>query len=110
MGRKNERSSKIRFTVTARRLRIDPDEKRRAYIERLEDAFKDLDAIISLPGTPQKMKVRATDTLVRVIKGCYEIVRDIDVEDLESELEKIKAEAEAGKEGEPGYTVQSPPP
>jgi len=110
VGRKNERPPKIRFTVTARRLTIDPDRKRLAYVERLEEALKELDAIISLPGTSQKMKVRATDTLVRVIKGCYEIVRDVDVEDLESELEKIKAEAEAGKEGDPGYTVQGPPP
>jgi hypothetical protein len=109
VGRENEGSSEIRFKVTVRRVRIDPQRKRREYVERLEELLKELDAIISSPNTPRKLKLRAIDTLVRVIRGCYEIVRDVDVEDLESELEKIKAEAEENQEeGDLGYTVQGP--
>ncbi|MFH0849380.1 MAG: hypothetical protein V1924_00395 [Candidatus Bathyarchaeota archaeon] len=108
MERASERPAKIRVNVTLRRLRIDPQRKRRDYVERLEELLTELDAIISSPSTPRKMKLRAMDTLVRVIRGCYEIVRDVDVEDLESELEKIKTEAEGDQEGDLGYTVQGP--
>lgn len=109
MGRTSERPENIRVNVTARRFRIDPQKKRREYVERLEELLKELDAIISSPSTPRKLKLRAVDTLVRVIRGCYEIVRDVEVEDLESELEKIKAEAEENQEeGDLGYTVQGP--
>jgi len=111
MGRENEGSSEIRFKVTVRRVRIDPQKKRREYVERLEELLKELDIIINNPNTPRKLKLRAIDTLVRVIRGCYEIVRDVDVEVLESELEKIKAEAEGNQEeGDLGYTVQGPAP
>ena len=79
VGRENEGSSEIRFKVTVRRVRIDPQKKRREYVERLEELLKELDAIISSSSTPRKLKLRAVDTLVRVIRGCYEIVRDVDV-------------------------------
>jgi hypothetical protein len=107
MGRTGEGPEEIRVRVTLRRVRIDPQRKRREYVERLEVLLKELDAIISSPSTPRKLKLRAMDTLVRVIRGCYEIVRDVDVEDLESELEEIKTEAEENQEeGDLGYTVQ----
>jgi len=103
----------IRFKVTARRVRIDPEEKRRRYIDRLERLIEQLDGMISSPRVPRKLKLRAMEVLIKTIGTCYGIVSDVEVEMLEDELKELKeedrrAEAETG-EAAIGYTIDEDP-
>jgi len=96
---------KIRVFITARRVRIDPEEKRTQYIARLERLIADLDRIIAKPKTSAKNRLRAMDILIRAVTSCYGIVRDAEVEQLERETEEVKTESE-GKEKDLGYDIE----
>ena len=100
--------TRVRFFITARRVRIDPAEKRAEYIDRLERLVEQLDGMISSRGVRQKVRLRAMDVLIRTIGTCYGIVSDIEVEELEVELETLKEENRRVKEarGELGYEVE----
>jgi len=100
--------TRVRFFITARRVRIDPVEKRAEYIDRLERLVEQLDGMISSRGVRQKVRLRAMDVLIRTIGTCYGIVSDIEVEELEVELETLKEENRRVKEarGELGYEVE----
>jgi len=100
-----ERETKIRVFITARRVRIDPEEKRTQYIARLERLIADLDRIIANPKTSAKNRLRAMDILIRAVTSCYGIVRDAEVEQLERETEEVKTESE-GKEKDLGYDIE----
>ena len=99
-----EKAAKVRVTITARRVRIDPEERRSKYIKRLEQLIEQLDAIISSSRTSQKLRLRAIDILRKTIDTCYGIVSDIEVEQLERELEEAKEEE--GGDRELGYEVE----
>jgi len=105
--------TRVRFTITARRVRIDPAEKRAEYIGRLERLIEQLDGMISSPRVPRKLKLRAMEVLIRTIGTCYGIVSDIEVEDLEDELTRLKEENRRGEEeaGDQalGYTFEEDP-
>jgi len=105
--------TRVRFTITARRVRIDPAEKRAEYIGRLERLIEQLDGMISSRGVKRKMKLRAMEVLIRTIGTCYGIVSDIEVEELEDELTRLKEENRRGEEeaGDQalGYTVEEDP-
>ena len=100
--------ARVRFFITARRVRIDPAEKRAEYIDRLERLVEQLDGMISSRGVRQKVRLRAMDVLIRTIGTCYGIVSDVEVEELEDELTRIKEENRRGEEarGELGYEVE----
>ena len=100
--------ARVRFTITARRVRIDPAEKRAEYIGRLERLVEQLDGMISGRGVKGKVKLRAMEVLIRTIGTCYGIVSDVEVEELEVELETLKEENRRVKEarGELGYEVE----
>jgi len=100
--------ARVRFFITARRVRIDPAEKRAEYIGRLERLVEQLDGMISGRGVKGKVKLRAMEVLIRTIGTCYGIVSDVEVEELEVELETLKEENRRVKEarGELGYEVE----
>jgi len=104
VGTLAEKAAKVRVTITARRVRIDPEERRSKYIKRLEQLIEQLDAIISSSRTSQKLRLRAIDILRKTIDTCYGIVSDIEVEQLERELEEAKEEE--GGDRELGYEVE----
>jgi len=66
--------------ITARRVRIDPEAKRAQYLNRLELLIQEFDAIIAAPEGYEDIQLDAMDTLIRAVRLCYTIVRDIDVE------------------------------
>lgn len=103
-----EKAAKIRVTITARRVRIDPEEKRSKYIGRLEELIAQLDAIIANSRTSQKLRLRAMDILRKTIDTCYGIVSDIEVEQLERELEEAKEE-DKGEARDLGYEIEEAP-
>jgi len=104
MGQAAEFQAKIRFRITARRVRIDPEEKRSQYIARLEQLIAQLDRIIANPKTSAKNRLRAMDILIRAITSCYGIVSDVEVEILEKETEEVKTEGEGEKDL--GYEIE----
>lgn len=92
---------RVRLSITARRVRIDPLKKRRSYIRRLERLMRECDGIISDPGGYEEIQVQAMAILIRAIKVCYELVTDEQVEALEEEFEALKRRvAERDRAGE----------
>jgi len=99
---------KVRLWVTARRVRINPEAKRRSYITRLEGLWRQLDAMIVDPLADEATKIRAMNTLIRCLYIVYGMVEAVEVEDLEAEVEEAE-----GEEGQPkealGYRLPKPP-
>jgi len=81
---------KVRLAITARRVHIDPESKRREYIQRLERLMEQLDEMMADPGSVREIQLKAMGILIKAISACYAMVRDIDVENLEREVEEIK--------------------
>ena len=98
----------IRITrATPRRLRIDPEEKRLEYLDRLEALLQQLSQMVNSKETPMKHKLKAMDILIKTIKNCCIIITDIEIEELEDELQTI--EEETTKTKDLGYTIQEDP-
>jgi len=108
-----EAPSRIRLLVTARRVRIDPARKRARYILRLEGVMRELDRMISDPEGFDEIQVKAMNAMIRAVRMCYRMVRDVDVERLEDELEELKRENKEAKERrggqELGYEIEEDP-
>lgn len=67
----------------------------------------ELDGIIADPVGFERIQLDAMKVLIRAVSMCYNIVRDVDVEMLEDELERIREdEREARERGELGYEVE----
>ncbi|MCK5670317.1 hypothetical protein KAI10_02955, partial [Candidatus Bathyarchaeota archaeon] len=99
----------IRITrPTPRRIRINPEEKRREYLDRLETLLQQLSQIVTSKETPMKHQLKAMDSLIKTIKNCLEIITDIEIEELEDELQKIEEETTKTKK-DLGYTIQEDP-
>lgn len=90
MERTFDEEQRIRLSITLRRVRIDPREKRREYIERLERLMEECDRIISDPQGWEDIQVQAMGILIRAIRVCYDLVTDEQVDQLEEEFEKLK--------------------
>jgi len=52
--------------------------------------MKTCDAIVADPETPEDVKVKALAVLIRAVKVCYEIVTDVEVEQIEEKAEEIR--------------------
>jgi hypothetical protein len=78
------------------------------YLARLEGLMGELDGIIADPVGFERIQLDAMKVLIRAVRMCYSIVRDVDVEMLEDELEGIKEENRRAGEarGELGYEVE----
>lgn len=73
--------------------------------------MRQLDKIIADPGGIEDIQVKAMALLIRCVDICYGIVRDVEVEQLEREYEKIKEENRRAREdqGEKdlGYDIET---
>ncbi|HUS78363.1 MAG TPA: hypothetical protein VM050_06865 [Patescibacteria group bacterium] len=80
----------------------------------MELLIQELDGIIADPEGFEEIQLQAMDTLIKAVRLCYTIVRDVDVELLESELETIKERSREAQEGrgdeELGYELPEDPP
>jgi hypothetical protein len=102
VARKSYRGQRVRLSITARRVRIDPRKKRRSYIRRLERLMRECDRIISNPEGYEELQVKAMAILIRSIVVCYDLVTDEQVEALEEEFEALKRRiAEKNRAGKP---------
>ncbi len=103
VARKSDGGQRVRLSITARRVRIDPRKKRRSYIIRLEKLMAECDRIISDPGGFEELQVKAMAILIRSIRVCYELVTDEQVDSLEEEFEALKRRiAERDREDKSG--------
>jgi hypothetical protein len=113
LRRKGRASKEIKVHLTARRVRIDPEAKRAKYLNRLEKLIHELDGIIIDPEGIEDIQLQAMNVLIKAVRLCYSIVRDIDVEVLEVELEEIKERNRRAREkrGEEdlGYEIEEDP-
>ena len=90
MGGEVYRGQSVRLRITARRIRIEPDKKRRSYIRRLEGVMRTCDTIVADPETPEDVRVKALAVIIRAVKVCYNIVTDVEVEMIEAEAAEIR--------------------
>jgi hypothetical protein len=87
-------STTIDLETAARRSNINPDRKRNEYLEKLELMIRELENMNANPSLIDSKKLKAMDVAIRAVRMCYNIVRDVDVEEIEAELEKIKEATE----------------
>jgi len=105
--RKNSFSSKIRFQITVRKIRISPEKKRKTYIKRLERLIRILDRIIANPEGVEEIQLRAMEVLIKAVRLCYTIISDMEVEELEREVEDLKRrEEKAGGKDRIEYVIK----
>jgi len=113
ISRKCEVPRKVKVSLTTRRVRIDPEAKRAKYLNRLELLIQELDGIIVDPEGIEEIQLDAMDVLIKAVRLCYRIVRDIDVEILENELAEIKERNRRARKGrgeeELGYEIEEEP-
>ena len=81
-----------------RRTAIRPPEKREEYIKRLENMAKKLEEIINSEAISDKVRISAVNSLTKVIKAAYTMVKDIEMEELERELDELWKIVEEEKE------------
>jgi len=86
---------------TSRRTRIDPHQKRRTYIDRLEQLWAQLDTIITDPETDQRIRIKAMNTLMRCLQIAYGMVEAIEIEQIEKDIRKL--EEQVAQEEHLGY-------
>jgi len=101
-----EEVEQIKLLITVRRVRIDPDKKRAKYIRRLERLMRELDEIISDPEGVEEIQIKAMAILIRCINVCYGMVRDVEVEMLEKEVEELKRRKEGAGERALPYEIE----
>ena len=62
--------------------------------------IRELDEMSSNPEMIEPLRLKAMDVTIRAFRMCYSMVRDVDVEEIEAELEKIKEAVEERKDVE----------
>ncbi len=87
-------NKKIQLEIT----NICPHNKRLKYINLLENLSNKLDTTLNDPITPMKFKLRAMTTLNKIIKTCYGMVKDIEIEMLEEEFNRLDEDKVSYKE------------
>lgn len=70
-----------------------PREKRDEYIQLLDRMIKRVEQIINSNRTDTKTRLRALEVLTKLIQASYELLRDVEVEQLEQEVARLEAEA-----------------
>ena len=97
----------LELRLRPRRVRIEPEAKRNEYIERLDNVIEKLEEIINSEDTDEKTRIRAANVLARLISTSYVMVRDIDIENLERELEELQKENKRMEEDpDLGYVLE----
>lgn len=88
-----EAQGRIRVEITLRRVRIDPEEKRAQYLAQLESMIAELNQLLCNSATIRTTRLKAMETMIKALKCCYTIVRDVDIEVLRRDIEKLKESA-----------------
>ena len=71
-------------------FRIEPKDERTHYVELLNMMIRKLEAIINGSRTRVSQRLRAMKLLTDLIQTSYTIVRDVDIENLERDIETIE--------------------
>jgi flagellar motility protein MotE (MotC chaperone) len=60
------------------------------YIRRLDRAIEALEAIINSENADEKTRIQAANALARLVSTSYVMVRDIDLEGIEEEIQSLE--------------------
>jgi ribosome-binding protein aMBF1 (putative translation factor) len=82
----------LRINVYPRRFVIVPAEKREELVTILDDLIERLMKIINSNRTKTTVRLRAVEVLAELVRTSYTMVRDVEVEELERETEKLEKE------------------
>jgi hypothetical protein len=88
------RSSGYDIQLRVRRLRTNPANKREEFLDRLDAAATKIQDILDNDHSSKATKIKAANSIANIIRASYAIVRDIDIEEIEREIEEIKAKAQ----------------
>lgn len=89
----------LKFRIHPRKFKIVPEEKREELIKTLDEMINRLIKLINARRTTTKLRLRAMTVLNDLIKTSYTMIRDVEIERLEREIEAIEREAK-GPAGE----------
>jgi hypothetical protein len=76
--------------ITLRRMSIKPDKKRREYVRRLEDIVELCEEALSDPNSIEGTQLKAANVIINAIRMSYNIVREVDIENLERHTKEIQ--------------------
>ncbi|MCW4038417.1 MAG: hypothetical protein NWF13_06745 [Candidatus Bathyarchaeota archaeon] len=86
-GRDNVRIIPIKIHL---KFQIEPEDQRVQYVELLNMMINKLQHIINNRRTKTTQRLRAMQLLTNLIQTSYTIVRDVDIEALEEEIEAVE--------------------
>lgn len=92
--RKTLRKHPQRIFQIALRFTIKPAEMREKYVETLDLMILRVQKIINSRKTKTRQRLRAMQVLTDLIKTSYGMIRDVEIEELEREIEKVEEEKE----------------
>jgi len=94
--RKSKHAGGARIIRVALRFTIQPEERREKYVDLLDRMIDRVEKIINSTRTTTKQRLRAMQVLTNLIKTSYGMVRDVEIEQLEREVNALeKSESEA---------------
>ncbi len=75
-----------------RRASINTRKKRVQYLHKLESIIKKLDMIVEDPENFEPLQIMAINSMTKNLHAAYTIIKDVNVEELESDLRKFEEE------------------
>lgn len=75
-----------------RRVRIDPTITRELFIYETRKTKEAIQKIIDDPETSDRIRIQAANCFANLTRVAYQMVRDIDIEDVERQLEELENE------------------
>jgi hypothetical protein len=73
---------------------IEPEEQRGEYVQILNRMIMQMEGIINSTQTKTSQRLRAMQILTKLVQTSYTIVRDVDIEALEREIDEAEKETE----------------
>ncbi len=96
-----------RYEPRPRRIRIDPSTKRELFIYETDKTKAAIQKIIDDPETPDKIRIQAANCYANLIRVSYQMVRDIDIEDVERQIEELEDEFNKQRDNDLDFSPQA---
>jgi len=88
------RSPGYDIQLRVRRLRTNPANKREEFLDRLDAAATKVQDILDNDHSSKATQIKAANSIANIIRASYAIVRDIDIEEIERDIEELRAKAQ----------------
>jgi hypothetical protein len=84
--------------------RTDPAVKRELFIYETDRTKATIQKIIDDPDTPDKIRIQAANCIANLVRVGYQMVKDIDVEDVERQIEELENEINEHRDEEVDFS------